>query len=148
MNGIAERGTDLADLTLDEVEEIHGALPQVDCPVRHAFTPGLYIREITMPAGTVVTSAIHKTRHPFIISKGRVRVVSETEGAVEYEAPHRGITEPGTRRLLLVIEETVWTTFHATDLTDVAEIAKEILEPGNPKIEAGWKQQLLEGGRR
>lgn len=138
----------LEDVRLDDVEVAHAALPQVECPVRHAFTPGLYIREITMPAGTVVTSATHKTRHPFIISKGRVRVVSESEGAVEYEAPHRGITEPGTRRLLLVIEETVWTTFHPTQKTDVEEIAKEILEPGNPRIEAGWMRQLLEGGKR
>ncbi len=59
---------------------------------------------------------------------------------MQYEAPHTGITMPGTRRLLVMHEDTVWTTFHVTDLTDPKEIEDEIvLNYKNPLL-----QPLLE----
>jgi hypothetical protein len=36
----------------------------IELPIVHRFTPGLYIREIFMPAGALVTSKIHKTEYP------------------------------------------------------------------------------------
>lgn len=96
-------------------------------PVRHHFTPGLYAREIFMPRGSIITSRIHKTRHPFIVSAGRCFVYMGGERWESIAAPHFGITEPGTRRILVIIEDTIWTTFHATDKTSVEEIDAEIL---------------------
>lgn len=97
------------------------------CPVTHRFTPGLYIREIFMPAGTVLTSKIHKTEHPFAVLCGEVEVF--TDGGIELiVAPHMGITKPGTRRVLRIIKDTVWVTFHATQKTDPAEIEEDIIE--------------------
>ncbi len=98
-------------------------------PVTHHFTPGLYAREIFMPARSIVVSRIHKTEHPFVVSKGRCYVYNEKGEAVEIVAPYFGVTMPGTRRVLYMIEDTVWTTFHPTDLTDVREIEAEIIEP-------------------
>lgn len=118
-------------MTIDEFEAAIIDGPRVDCPVTNRFTPGMYIREIFMPAGSFVTSMEHKTEHPFVISKGKVMVTSENEGQVIYEAPHLGITAPGTRRALYIIEDTVWTTFHVTDETDVEKIGLEILAPHN-----------------
>lgn len=135
-------------LTLDRVEAELARMPQVDCPVRHRFTPGLYIREITMPAGTMVTSVRHKTTHPFVITRGRVRVGSETEGWVEYVGPCHGITEAGTRRILHVIEETVWTTYHVTDETEIEAIAAELIDENpNPLLvgfRGGWRNSIHE----
>lgn len=109
------------------------------CPVVHRFTPGLYIREILIPAGTLLTSAIHKTEHPFVISAGRIVVISENEGRQLYEAPFTGITHPGTRRTLLALDDTIWTTFHATDETDVDKICDTILEERiNPLLGDGF----------
>ena len=97
-------------------------------PVRHLFTPGLYSREIFMPAGAVITSAIHKTEHPYVVSQGMCLVYMENEGRWErITAPHRGVTKPMTRRLLIIIRDTVWTTFHPTENEKVEEIEDEIL---------------------
>jgi len=105
-------------------------------PVRHHFTPGLYAREIFMPRGSIITSKIHRTRHPFVVSKGRCMVYMGGDRWDAIAAPHFGITEPGTRRVLVILEDTVWTTFHVTELVDVAEIDREILEPYiNPLLE-------------
>lgn len=86
-------------------------LPQVDCPVRNMFANGLYAREMTIPAGTVVTGAIHKTQHITIISKGRIQVL-RPEGTVEFAAPAMFISEPGVKNAVHALEDTVWTTFH------------------------------------
>lgn len=137
--------------SLDELEAaiVASDKPRVDCPVTHRFTPGLYIREILIPAGTLLTSMEHRFEHPFVISKGKVEVYSETEGAVIYSAPHTGITKPGTRRGILALEDTVWITFHVTDETDVEKIGEAILAPhfnpllpdNNPRLE-GWRKSI------
>jgi hypothetical protein len=120
---------------IDLLEQAMTRCAPADMPVTHSFTPGLYIREIRIPAGTLLTSAIHRTEHPFVVSQGRIAVVSENEGRQIYEAPHTGITRPGTRRVLYAETDTIWTTFHATHLTDVAAICAEILEPvSNPLL--------------
>ena len=89
----------------------------------------MYIREIQIPAGTMLTSMTHKTQHPFVISQGSVKVTSDNEGSEIYEAPYTGITEPNTRRALHALTDVVWTTFHVTNETDVDKICKAILEP-------------------
>lgn len=137
--------------TLDELEAaiVHSGQPAAVCPVVHRFTPGLYIREIHIPAGTLLTTMTHKTEHPFVISKGRVRVTSETEGSVVYEAPYCGITQPGTRRALLAETDLVWTTFHVTDETDVEKIGEAIchhpenpLLPDRPQELEAWRDSI------
>ena len=80
-----------------------------------------------MPAGTILTSKIHRTEHPYIVSKGHCQVFIEGTGFVSIRAPHLGITKPGTRRLLVIHEETVWTTFHVTAQTDAAAAEREII---------------------
>ena len=127
-----------ANEIVDDIEEaIARRLVLVDLPVTHRFTPGLYIREIHMPAGVVLTSRTHKYEHPFVISKGVVSVWSLDEGAVTYRAPHTGITKPGTRRVLLIHEDTVWTTFHTNegDAQDPDEIVYRVTEQHeNPRM--------------
>lgn len=100
--------------------------PQQECPLIHRFTPGMYIREIFMPKGSIVTSLLHLTTHPFFILKGDVNVWYPGLPVVRYIAPYTGITKAGTRRLLFNNEDTVWTTCHITDLTDPDEIMESI----------------------
>ena len=137
--------TDLMEpARIDDLEAamVSSDLPRVDCPIVHRFTPGLYIREIHIPAGTLLTSMEHLTEHPFVISKGRIRVTSPTEGSVTYQAPHCGITKPGTRRALFAEEDTIWTTFHATTETDVEKIGQAILAPYTGPALPAWRDSI------
>jgi len=97
------------------------------CPVKHHFAPGSYGREMTLPAGLVVVGKIHKHAHINVISKGRVQVFTEQEGVLELAAPCTFVSSPGTKRVVYVLEETVWTTVHVTDKTDLAEIEREVI---------------------
>jgi hypothetical protein len=119
---------------IDELEaEIKNHEP-VDCPLTHIFTPYLYTRQIFMPAGTLIVSKIHKFQHPFIISKGIARVKINDGEWERLEAPYTGITEPGTRRVLYIEEDCIWTTFHVTDLYPGSE-SKEAIQATVDKIE-------------
>lgn len=114
---------------MNAIESAMAALPQIETPLVHRFTPGLYIRQITMPAGALITSKIHKTEHPFVILKGEVSVWTEHDGVVRLKAPHVGITKAATRRLLYIHEDTVWATFHPSEKETVEEIEKDIIYP-------------------
>ena len=97
------------------------------CPVQHHFAPGAYGREMTLPAGLVVVGKIHKHAHINVISKGRVQVFTEQDGVLELAAPCTFVSSPGTKRVVHVLEEAVWTTVHVTDKTDLAEIEREVI---------------------
>ena len=102
------------DNRIDELElEMISSLESINCPLKHLFTKGLYIREIFMPAGTLITSKIHNTSHPFTISKGSAEVSIDGKDWALLEAPYTGITQIGTRRILNIIEDCVWTTYHS-----------------------------------
>jgi hypothetical protein len=124
-------------------------LPPVECPLTHRFTPGMYIREIFMPKGSIVTSLLHLTTHPFFILKGDVNVYYPGLPVERYIAPYTGVTKAGTRRLLYNNEDTVWITCHITDLTDPDEIMESITANDfNPLIDKNdtrvntWRNNL------
>lgn len=100
----------------------------IDTEVKHRFTKGLYTREFFGPAQSLVTSLKHKTEHQFIVSKGACAVFTEGRGWEIIEAPFHGLTVPGTRRLLYFFTDTVWTTMHVTDKTNVSEIESDIID--------------------
>lgn len=93
------------------------------------FVPGFYIRQILLPKDSIWTTKIHKTEHPFVISKGKVAVWSQEMGTHTLTGYCTGITKAGTRRVIYIIEETLWTTFHATEETDLKKIEELLIYP-------------------
>jgi hypothetical protein len=138
----------LTKSTNDKIDQFEKSLVDnlkiVECPLIHKFTDGMYIREIFMPAGTFVTSMIHKTTHPFFILQGKVSVFSDNEGEVIYEAGHSGITTPNTRRVLFIHEDCRWVTCHCCkDGETVDEIEARIIEPHDNKLIEEETKKLL-----
>jgi predicted PolB exonuclease-like 3'-5' exonuclease len=51
-----------------------------------------------------------------------------TEFGVErYRAPKTFVSMPGTKRALVTLQDTIWTTYHVTDKTDLVQIEEEII---------------------
>ena len=101
---------------IDKIEEYMVTKPRMFGELTERGTPGLYSRELMMPAGMLCTSRIHKTCHQFVVSEGAITVyntVGDTQDL--FKAGHHGITYPGTRRVLYAHEDTRWVTFHPTD---------------------------------
>ena len=111
---------------------MHAAPEKLNLEPVHRFAQGLYARELTLPAGCIAVGHIHGQEHICIVSKGRVEVISETGGARIVEAPATFTVPRGTKNCVRAITDTVWTTIHATDETDVAKIEAAVLLPCHP----------------
>ena len=81
-------------------------------PLKHHLAPGVYAREIHLPAGSVVVGKIHRHRHFNIISQGRVTCYTEF-GLEHHQAPSSFISEAGTKRVVVTHEDAIWTTIHS-----------------------------------
>jgi hypothetical protein len=141
------------ELTInDKIDELELAMQEyeaIDCPLTHVFTPGLYTRTIVMPAGSLITSMIHKTRHQFIISAGTALVKVNESDWIRLTAPYVGITEPGTRRILYIEHACVWTTCHPVSIQPedegpealakaVQQVEDEIIEKHENRLLGGF----------
>lgn len=103
------------------LEEVLLKKEQVDCPVVHRFGPGIYIREVSIPAGVVAIGHHQNFEHVNIMLKGRVKML-HADGKTEIlQAPFFSIGEPG-RKVGYIIEDMVWQNVYATELTDVEEL--------------------------
>lgn len=131
MNDVITKNTEIRSTILTLEERINAAkkehnIPDPECPVTHVFAPGVYVRTIFIPKDTLVVGKIHKHAHANMLMKGRVLVATE-EGPVQYEAPMVMTSKAGTKRVVYTYEDTVWTTVHVTDKTDLVEIEDEII---------------------
>lgn len=133
------------ELTLQRV-------PQIDCPIKHYFAPGMYAREITIPKGTVLTGAIHKTENLAVLSTGRLQLVTE-HGTTEIAAPCTLTVKPGQKNAALALEDSVWTNFFPTNETDTDKLVELLTEskasellgcPDNLQLAAQYAVENLE----
>jgi hypothetical protein len=115
-------------LNLEAAMENEAGMGEAGCPLEHLFAPGLYARHILLPAGATIVGKIHKHAHLNFIQFGHVTVATPT-GTAEYVGPCSFTSEAGTKRVVVVHEAALWITVHATQLTDIDEIEKEIISP-------------------
>jgi len=101
---------------------------QVELKVKHHFSPGVYVRELFIPAGVMLTGKIHKTEHLNIISQGTIKII-DPESEYEVSAPTTILSKPGTKRVGLAITDTVWMTVHEnkSNTTDIQELENQIV---------------------
>ena len=95
-------------------------------PLKHSFAEGLYIRELTVPAGILTVTRCHKFAHPAFLLKGELSVLEEG-GIRHVKAPAYFITPKGTKRIIYHHTEVILVTVHATNKTDIQEIEKELV---------------------
>ena len=99
---------------------------QIVIEPKHYLAHGLYAREILIPKGTLLTGKIHLAEHLNIISKGDISVMTD-EGIKRIKAPATIISQPGIKRVGYAHEDTVWTTIHACDETEIDKIEEALV---------------------
>lgn len=134
------------DLARQEIRSVASQLEQckqVPCPVTHHFSPGMYLREIFMPAGTFVVGHEHKTQHQNIVLTGRARVLMEGRIS-EIAAPCVFESGPGVQKVLYIIEDMRFITVHANpeDCTDVVKLEEQLLNLEPEFLERKGERQL------
>lgn len=114
--------------SIKNLEAVMATLPSlITAPTRHVFAKGAYMRCIYLAKGSIATSKIHKTQHISVVVSGEV-TIAKPDGTLErVTGPHIFVTEPNTKRAIVIHEDTMWITFHVTDKTDLSEIEKDVI---------------------
>ena len=108
------------------------AMPQVECIEKHHFGPGMYVKEVTMPAGSIIVGKPHKTEHLCVMLQGRMKLLKDDGEVIELVAPTTFVGKPG-RKVAQIIETVVFQNIFATDETDVEKLEHMFVE--NPLLE-------------
>lgn len=111
---------------LARLEASMRAGPQVDLPVRHHFSRGVYARELFIPKGAVIVGKIHKYSQVNIVSKGDISVLTE-DGVKRFQCGAHIVSQPGIKRAGYAHEDTIWTTIHGTHETDTDALEEELI---------------------
>jgi hypothetical protein len=114
--------------TRDKVFAIEAVMKEMPSAIHltklvHYFAPGIYARELHIPAGMTLTGKIHKYPQLNILSKGKISVLTE-DGIKEVEAPFTVVSPAGTKRIAYAHTNCVWTTILHTNETDTEVIEK------------------------
>ena len=90
---------------------------------KHSFADGVYIREMKIQQGVLLTGAIHKYKEVFFLLKGKLNIMTES-GVEEYIAPCYVITPSGSKKMGYAVEESFVVTVHAnpTNTQDIKKI--------------------------
>lgn len=117
------------------------AMPQVELPIRHYFSEGVYAREITIPAGVTLAGKIHKFSQLNILSKGVISVLIGDE-IKTIEAPFTIVSPPGTERIAFAHTDCIWTTVHGTNETDLEKIEEKFIAQDEQEYIEFCRKQL------
>lgn len=110
--------------TRDIAEQLEGRMleqPQAPCPVIHHFAPGVYVRELFMPAGVFAMGHEQRLEHLNIVLKGRVEIVQDDGSTREIAAPAMFVGKPG-RKIGRVLEDIVWLNVWSIGERDVERL--------------------------
>lgn len=130
ITGVSVKWVDCNEVSRKQIVDLESAMrkmPQLQLEPQHHFADGIYARQITIPKGCLLTGKVHKTVHLNIVSKGDITVWTE-EGMKRVKAPCTLVSRPGTKRVGYAHEETVWTTIHGTNETDLAKLELDLIE--------------------
>ena len=113
---------------VDRLQSEMAAMPQAELVTEHQFSPGMYMRKLYRPAGTLIVGKVHKEPHFFLCAKGEIIAWTEN-GMKRLQAGDVIESKPGTKRVTLAVTDAIGITIHRTDKTDFDEIEAELIEP-------------------
>ena len=113
---------------VDRLQAEMAAMPQAELVTEHQFSPGMYMRKLYRPAGTLIVGKVHKEPHFFLCAKGEIIAWTEN-GMKRLQAGDVIESKPGTKRVTLAVTDAIGITIHRTDKTDLDEIEAELIEP-------------------
>ena len=113
---------------VDRLQAEMATMPQAELVTEHQFSPGMYMRKVFRPAGTLIVGKVHKEPHFFLCAKGEIIAWTES-GMKRLQAGDVVESKPGTKRVTLAVTDAIGITIHRTDKTDLDEIEAELIEP-------------------
>ena len=120
--------TQVSKEQIERLQKEMAAMPQAELVTEHSFSPGMYLRKVYRPAGTLIVGKVHKEPHFFLCAKGEIIAWTEL-GMRHLYAGDVIESKPGTKRVTLAVTDAIGITIHRTDKTDLDDIEAELIEP-------------------
>lgn len=117
-------------------------MPQAECPLSHHFGPGVYVREVTIPAGAMAIGHHQKLPHLNILIKGAVLMLGEDGEQREVRAPLIFEGKPG-RKVGVALEDTVWLNVYAAEERDIEVLEARFIEKSQQWLAADKLRQRI-----
>jgi SET domain len=124
-------------------------MEQTGCPLTHRFEKGLYIRELRIPAETLIIGRIHRHGHVCQLLIGDVMLIHDEDHREGFHAPSQIMTQPGYQMVVYALTDTVAQTVHPnySEERDIKKLEAEIFESQDKLIAHGAQinERLLYG---
>jgi len=104
---------------------------QLECSVVHRFGPGVYIREATYCADSLIIGQEHVSDHINMLLKGSINVLDNNGNVQTLHAPFMFVAPPGSK-IGYALTEVVWQNIYATTETDIEILEKTLFK--TPKM--------------
>lgn len=116
--------------------ETAAAQPQIQCEEKHHFGPNIYIKEVTMPAGSLIIGKHHRMEHLCNMISGRMMILQEDGTTKELVAPMTFVAKPG-RKVAYILETVVFQNIYSTPETDIEKLENMCVDNSKPLLEGG-----------
>jgi quercetin dioxygenase-like cupin family protein len=99
-----------------------------DVPIKHSFADQLYLRQMNLKKDYIIVGAIHNHLHAWFLLSGKV-IISNNGEKIEHIAPCYTISEPGSKRLIYALEDSVFVNVHKnpSNTKNIEELEHEIV---------------------
>lgn len=117
--GLVKKGADRLQMraAIDALEIELLKMPQANHGLEHLFTDGLYIRVATIQKGTLFTTPIYNEECVLTMLKGKLLIITEKSAGI-VDPPSFVLTEKGTKRAILALEDVLAHTIHPNPTND------------------------------
>lgn len=138
--------------TREQIERLEGEMLSLEgqghglaLETWHHFADGLVARTILIPAGTVLSGAVHKAEH-LNICHGDISVATE-HGTRRLTGYHVLPSLPGTKRMGHAHADTWWTTVHCNpgNERDIAQLEDALVEDADTLADRRFANAVLFG---
>ena len=124
------------------LEEELRKYPQLPEQVTHHFAPGIYMRELFIPKGAILTGKIHRYAHLNIMPMGDISVLTE-HGVKRLKGPCVIQSSAGIKRAGFAHEDTIWITVHHTFRTRLEHIEEELIAPSFDELDVDVQPDVI-----
>lgn len=129
------------DLAAIEAKMLHME-GQIDIPVNHIFSGGVYIRQIDIPKGALIMGKRHRRETCNMLVKGSLAVyVEEGKPPVVITGPMIFTSPPYAKKFAYCLEDVVFINIIPTTKTDPDEIESEIIIPEQEYLSLEQKEE-------
>lgn len=126
--------------SLSDIQRLQAALalfPQQESEASHHFAPGLYARELIIPAGAVIIGKMHRHAHLAVMAYGDMTLYSTQAGRNRMQGYHLIESPAGIKRVGYAHADSCWITFHVTQERDLEALERDIIAPEDiPDLDA------------